>query len=293
MQKIFIYILLPGFLGIQACQSGNGIVRRNYKEDNPGQHRQEEYVLVWEDTFSYEGLPDSTKWAYDVGDGCPGLCGWGNNELEYYTENRLANARAEDGKLVIEARKEPYKTREYTSARLLTRSKQAWKYGRIEVRAKLPSGKGTWPAIWMLPENWEYGGWPASGEIDIMEHVGHEPLSIYATAHTGAYNHMDGTQNTDTLKVPDAEETFHEYSIEWTPEQIRWYVDDQLYSTFNNEHKTYQEWPFDQPFHLILNIAVGGNWGGARGVDENIWPQQMMVDYVRVYQNKSTKKRLQ
>lgn len=243
------------------------------------------YELVWSDEFEYEGLPDTAKWSYDVGDGCPDLCGWGNDELEYYTEARAENARVREGTLVIEARKESYEGRQYTSARLLTRGRRAWRYGRIEVRAKLPSGRGTWPAIWMLPEEWSYGGWPSSGEIDIMEHVGHEPNRVYATAHTEAFNHAIGTQNTDTLRLADAEDTFHTYAIEWTPEEIRWFADDTLYSTFRNRHATYREWPFDRPFHLILNIAVGGGWGGAEGVDDTIWPQRMVIDYVRVYQH--------
>lgn len=249
---------------------------------NPQPATKTEYQLVWSDEFNGPGVPDSTKWSYDIGDGCPDLCGWGNNELEYYT-NRPENARQEYGNLIIEARKESYRGQDYTSARLLTRGKKAWKYGRFEVRAKLPEGHGNWPAIWMLPENWEYGGWPTSGEIDIMEHVGHEPERVYATVHTDAFNHIDGTQDTDTLHVPDAESAFHEYAIEWTPDEIRWYLDDELYSRFENQHQTYKEWPFDQPFHLILNIAVGGSWGGAKGVDQTIWPQQMLVDYVRVY----------
>lgn len=243
------------------------------------------YELVWSDEFEYDGLPDSSKWTYDVGDGCPDICGWGNNELQFYTEDRLKNARVENGNLIIEAHKESFGDREYTSARLLTRNRDAWKYGRFEIRAKLPSGKGTWPAIWMLPEEWVYGGWPESGEIDIMEHVGHEPNRVYATVHTEAFNHLEGTQDTDTLRVSDAEENFHVYALEWTPEKISWSVDGQQYASFENRHATYKEWPFDQPFHLILNIAVGGNWGGAQGVDDSIWPQKMIIDYVRVYQN--------
>ncbi|MDX1585290.1 MAG: glycoside hydrolase family 16 protein [Balneolaceae bacterium] len=244
------------------------------------------YELVWSDEFDYSGLPDSSKWTYDVGDGCPDVCGWGNNERQYYTEDRLKNARVENGNLIIEAHKESFGNKEYTSARLLTRDRDAWKYGRFEIRAKLPSGIGTWPAIWMLPEEWVYGGWPESGEIDIMEHVGHEPNRVYATVHTEAFNHVQGTQDTDTLRVPDAEQEFHLYALEWTPEHISWSVDGRQYSTFRNRHATYKEWPFDQPFHLILNIAVGGNWGGSQGIDDTIWPQRMVIDYVRVYQNK-------
>lgn len=276
MYRVSYALLFILTLAIASCSSN----KENEAET------EKEYTLVWSDDFDYEGLPDSTKWSYDVGDGCPDICGWGNNELEYYTENRSKNARVENGNLIIEAHKEEFEDRSYTSARLLTRDRQAWKYGRFEIRAKLPSGNGTWPAIWMLPEDWEYGGWPASGEIDIMEHVGHEPNRVYATVHTEAYNHLEGTQDTDTLRIADAEEAFHEYALEWTESSINWYVDGEQYSTFTNEQATYKEWPFDKPFHLILNIAVGGNWGGSQGVDDSIWPQQMVVDYVRVYQRK-------
>lgn len=139
----------------------------------------------------------------------------------------------------------------------------------------------------MLPENWVYGGWPESGEIDIMEHVGFEPTMIYGSVHTDAYNHVEETQVTHDIKIPYSESAFHTYEIEWTPEQISWYVEGEKYGTFVNEHKSYKEWPFDQAFHLILNIAVGGNWGGQQGVDDSIWPQQMVVDYVRVYQKQN------
>ena len=244
--------------------------------------KKENYDLIWSDEFDGSGAPDSTKWSYDLGDGCPDLCGWGNNEGQYYT-NRPQNVRRENGNLIIEARKENFQNSNYTSARILTRGNAAWKYGLFEIRAELPSGRGTWPAIWMLPEHWKYGGWPASGEIDIMEHVGHEPERIYATVHTKAFNHLAGTQDTDTLQVSDAESSFHTYAIEWTPDEIRWLVDGREYASFENQHKTFAEWPFDQPFHLILNIAVGGNWGGTKGIDDTIWPQRMLVDYVRVY----------
>ncbi|HOK60005.1 MAG: family 16 glycosylhydrolase [Tenuifilum sp.] len=236
-------------------------------------------VLVWNDEFNYTGLPATDKWGYDVGGG-----GWGNNELQYYTNARTENARVENGNLVIEARKEQYEGSEYTSARLVTRYKGDWLYGRVETYAKLPSGTGTWPAIWMLPTNWVYGSWPKSGEIDIMEYVGYDPGVVHGSIHTEAYNHVLGTQKTATISVPDAETAFHLYALEWTPEKIDIYVDNNKYFTFDNEHKDYKTWPFDQVFHLILNIAVGGNWGGAQGVDPNIWPQKMYVDYVRVYQ---------
>lgn len=240
--------------------------------------------MVWSDEFDYTGLPDSNKWYYDIGDGCdlPAGCGWGNNELQYYTHQESKNTRVENGYLIIEAHREKYKESAYTSGRLL--SKQNWQYGRLEIRAKLPTGRGTWPAIWMLPKEDKYGGWPSNGEIDIMEHVGYEPDTIYGTVHTKAYNHIIGTQKSGQIYLSDSEAAFHTYAIDWTAESIAFSVDDQVYFTFENEGTGIQTWPFDQPFYLIMNIAVGGGWGGKHGVDESIWPQQMEVDYVRVYQ---------
>jgi beta-glucanase (GH16 family) len=188
--------------------------------------------------------------------------------------------------LTIEVRKEAYEGRRYTSARLVTRGRAAWQYGRIEVRAKLPSGRGTWPAIWMLPEKHRYGGWPADGEIDIMEHVGYEPNQVYGSIHTKAYNHMDGTQRTAGMMEFEYpfEKNFHTYAIDWTEDRIEFLVDEIPFLTFMNEKKSYAEWPFDAPFYLILNIAAGGTWGGQAGIDDKIWPQRMLIDYVRVYQ---------
>lgn len=241
------------------------------------------YDLVWSDEFDYEGLPDDTKWDYDVGGS-----GWGNNELQYYTSDK--NAFVKDGKLIIEARKEEKGGMDYTSARLVSRGKGDWLYGKIEVCAKLPDGIGTWPAIWMLPTDWEYGSWPASGEIDIMEHVGYNQDTIHASIHTMSYYHRINTQKTATKFVKGVSEEFHVYAIEWLPDKIMAYIDGELYFTFQpagyKENPTYKEWPFDKRMHLLLNIAVGGNWGGAMGMDDSIYPKQMAVDYVRVYQSK-------
>jgi beta-glucanase (GH16 family) len=249
-----------------------------------------EWTLVWADEFDYTGLPDSTRWGYDVGGH-----GWGNQELQFYTERRPENARVEGGRLIIEARRDGWEGHEYTSARLVTKGKGDWTYGRFEARAKLPSGRGTWPAIWMLASQRSYGEayWPDNGEIDIMEHVGWDPDMVHSSVHTRAYYHSIGTQRTDTIQVPTARTEFHLYAVEWTPEEIRAYVDDQHYFTFRNERLTdpaadYKEWPFDHPFHLLLNIAVGGSWGGVRGVDPTIWPQRMEIDYVRVYRRALT-----
>ena len=239
--------------------------------------------LVWSDEFDKPGTPDPTKWSYDLGDGCPNSCGWGNNELEYYTKDQK-NVRVEDGKLIIEAHRDSLGGKPYTSTRIVSRKQGDWTYGRIEVKAKLPRGKGTWPAIWMLSTDWKYGGWPESGEIDIMEHVGYDPGVIHGTIHTEAYNHIKGTQKEGKVTVADAQDAFHVYTIDWTENKIDFFVDDRLYHTVMRDPKDdFKGWPFDQRFHLIMNIAVGGNWGGAQGVDETIWPQRMEVEYVRVY----------
>ncbi|GAB4018910.1 glycoside hydrolase family 16 protein [Spirosoma koreense] len=236
--------------------------------------------LVWSDEFDNAGLPDSTKWAYEVGGN-----GWGNNELEYYTARRPENARIENGKLIIEARKETYQGNRYTSARLFTRGKADWTYGRIEARAKLPKGVGTWPAIWMLGKNIPTAGWPLCGEIDIMEHVGFDEGVIHGTVHTEAYNHAKKTEKGKAVTIKNVTADFHRYAIEWTADRIDFFVDDQQYYSVQKTvlGDTKAQWPFDQPFYLILNLAVGGNWGGQKGVDETIWPQRMEVDYVRVY----------
>ena len=238
------------------------------------------YQLVWSDEFDYTGLPDSAKWNYDVGGN-----GWGNNELEYYTSKRLDNARVENGNLVIEARKEAWQGMNYTSARLLTKGKMSWQYGKIDVRAKLPRGRGTWPAIWMLGDTNPLK-WPDDGEVDIMEHVGFDQGVIHGSVHCKKYNWVIGNGKTATTRVMDCSDNFHVYSLEWDKNTIKISVDSTSYMSFSNEHSGYDAWPFDNKLFLILNIAVGGNWGGQQGVDDSIWPQQMLVDYVRVYQRK-------
>ena len=253
------------------------------KEQSPGGSAQ--YKLIWSDEFDKGVLPDTEKWKYDVGDRCPELCGWGNQELQYYTFEDEDNVRVEDGSLIIEARKEQLQNSQYTSGRLLTEGKMDIKYGRVEVRARLPYGRGSWPAIWMLPTDHIKGmNWPESGEIDIMEHVGFNQGMIYGTIHTKAFNHMSGTQKWDSIYVEDVHENYHVYAIEWTPEKIDWFVDDQKYHTIKKNNGGHDEWPFDKKYHLIINLAVGGTWGGRHGIDDSIWPQRMEIDYVRVYQ---------
>ncbi len=237
--------------------------------------------LIWSDEFSKDGLPDPTNWGYDVGDH-----GWGNDELQYYSKEDVKNARVENGVLTIEARLDSVRPKGFTSARLVSKGKAFWQYGYIEVKAKLPEGVGTWPAIWMLPEENRHGGWPKNGEIDIMEHVGYDPGKVHGTVHTEAFNHKIGTQKGGFQQVENFNTDFHTYAIDWTEEKIDFYINGSKYFTFENTGGDYKEWPFDQPFHLILNIAVGGGWGGQEGVDLEIWPQQMQIDYVRVYNKK-------
>ncbi len=248
--------------------------------------RHEGYELVWHDEFNYVGLPDSTKWSYDTeGNSWQ----WGNNELQYYTKGKEENAWVQDDKLYITALKTNNPNQPYTSARIVTKGKGEWKYGRIEVRAKVAGGHGAWPAVWMLPVNNTYGPWPASGEIDIMEYVGYEPDSIYCTVHTGAYNYTMNTQKSGVWHQSDAQNNFHVYALEWTENSCRFFIDDKPGFVFKKEARAgYEQWPFDQPFYLILNVAVGGQWGGKYGIDEAIFPSIMEIDYVRVYQKGGT-----
>jgi len=245
----------------------------------------DDWQPVWCDEFDVDGLPDSTKWSYDVGGG-----GWGNNELQYYTENDLDNARVSDGNLYITAIKETIGTNQYSSARLVTKYRGDWEYGRIQIRAKMPSGRGLWSALWMLPTDWRYGGWPDSGEIDIMEYVGYDEDRIYGTIHTGAYNHSLGTQIGFNKVIANTETEFQLYEMIWEPGKIDLYINGEKFAYFgynpnaNIDITNSDAWPFDQRFHLIMNIAVGGDWGGSQGIDTTIFPQSMVVDYVRVYQ---------
>ncbi|MBN1936065.1 MAG: glycoside hydrolase family 16 protein [Anaerolineae bacterium] len=233
--------------------------------------------LVWADEFDVPGLPDPARWDYEVGY-------IRNNERQYYTMRRQENARVENGMLIIEARRDPSQECEYTSASLITRGSGEWTYGRIEVRAKLPTGKGMWPAIWMLGTNIDTVGWPACGEIDIMENVGFDPNRVYGSIHTSAYNHVNKTQKNASLTVSKPYEEFHVYAVEWFADHIDFFVDDRKYFTFKNEGAGVDVWPYDRPQYLILNIAVGGSWGGQQGIDDAVFPQQMQIDYVRVYE---------
>lgn len=278
------YLVVLYFLSLFACSTSTVDTEKTNEEETEIKKNKFD-KLVWSDEFDYSGFPDSTKWTYSVGDGCPELCGWGNNEFQYYTEKQKKNAWVADGILTIEVHEEKIGNSNFSSAKLITKDKGDWKYGKFEIRAKLPTGRGIWSAIWMMPTDTTiYGRWPKCGEIDIMENVGYDPDTIEASAHTGAYYFTIGTQKHDRQYLPDSDENFHTYILEWEEDQYRVYVDDIHYFTFQNEGKGFMEWPFDQNFYLILNIAYGGNWGAAKGLDTEKLPQKMEIDYVRVYE---------
>ena len=241
------------------------------------------WQLVWNDEFSGTNI-DPSKWTHEVNGN-----GGGNNELQYYTDRDL-NSLIIDGNLVIVAQKEEYsvgnKTWNYTSARLNSRKKADWKYGRFDIRAKLPYGQGLWPAIWMMPTNSVYGGWAASGEIDIMELLGQEPTRIYGTLHYGG-SYPNNTHTGSSLKLTSGDkftEKYHLFTLEWEENEFRWYVDGHLYLTQNDWYTDAAPYPapFDQEFYLILNVAVGGNWPGNPDAS-TYFPQVMVIDYIRVY----------
>jgi beta-glucanase (GH16 family) len=237
--------------------------------------------LVWSDEFDYDGLPDSTKWGYDVG---TGDWGWGNNEQQFYTNGERNNVIVGNGVLSIIARKEKRGDKNYTSTRMLTRGKADWANGRIEIRAKLPKGRGTWPAGWTLGANLKEVGWPLCGEIDIMEHVGYDPDTIIGSFHSTAFNHIKGTQKTKRIGIKNPYTQFHVYSVEWNAQKMDFMLDGVVYLSVANTGKTDEEWPFNKPQYILLNLAIGGNWGGTKGIDESIFPATLQVDYVRVFQ---------
>ncbi|MEL6864788.1 MAG: family 16 glycosylhydrolase [Bacteroidota bacterium] len=246
----------------------------------------EEWSVVWADEFEGEGIPDTSKWTFDIGN-----WGWGNNELQYYTENRTENARQENGLLIIEARKNDM-GQKWTSARLTTRGKVTFQYGRIEFRAKVPTNRGNWAAGWTLGDDYvDELSWPYCGEIDILESVGYEiddatgDGKAHASIHCGAYYFKLGNQPTADVPVQNMNNEFHIYAVDWTPEGIIASVDGKEYFTYNDT-ATDLAWPFSKAQNIILNLAMGGGWGGLKGMDETMTSQQFLVDYVRVYEKK-------
>lgn len=272
----------------------SGAIQPAFAGDRPAEGKIDEpggipsgWTLVWADEFDKDGLPDAAKWDYDTFRNKPG---WYNDERQYYSLARLENSRVEKGHLVIETRREEmsgesdWGGQAYSSARLVTRGKASWTYGAVEVRAKLPCGRGTWPAIWMLPSKSNMQ-WPLDGEIDIMEHVGFDEGVVHGTVHTEAFNHTKNTQKAAQVRLPDLCQDFHRYQLVWTADSVTIGVDDRSYFRFLNDGEDDKtRWPFFQPQYLILNTAVGGSWGGAKGIDDTVFPVRMEVDYVRVWQ---------
>lgn len=239
----------------------------------------EGYTLVWQDEFNDPSvLPDESKWWYETGNH-----GWGNQEIQNY----IAGVRGTDTCAVVKDGTLKIILKQVGDEVLSIRmnSKEEWQYGYFEARLKLPVGKGTWPAFWMMPKEGRH--WPHCGEIDIMEEVGYDPNVVLSTIHCGAYNHVKGTQKSGKETVPTAQTEFHVYAVEWTEDFIKGYVDGKCYFTFENDHTGNTEtWPFDKPFYLKLNLAWGGGWGGAQGIDESCLPATYEIDYVRVFQKK-------
>lgn len=279
MKKTFLSSLSLAVLGLYiACQK---VDPKDTSSTKQSAYEIDKTNPVWADEFNYTGLPDANKWSYDIGGN-----GWGNAEKQYYTKD-AKNARVENGVLIIEAHKEKFENNDYTSARLVTKNKGDFLYGRFEIKAKLPKGRGTWPAGWMLPTGQSYGAnyWPDNGEIDIIEHVGFDQDRIHGNIHTKAFNHSIKTNKGNNVVVPGVSDGFHIYACEWTPDAVSIEIDGNKYFTFTKQNGYgWAEWPFDKKFHLLLNIAVGGGWGGQKGIDDSIFPQRMEVDYVRVYQ---------
>jgi len=235
------------------------------------------YKLVFKDEFNYKGLPDAKKWTAETGY-------LRNNEKQNYPEARTEYARV-DGKVsTIEARKDHFEGKPITSACLNTSKNFSFTYGYVEVRAKVPGGRGTWPAAWMLAKDIDKKGWPLCGEIDIIEYVGYEPDNVHFNAHTQAYNHTIGTNKGTHVVVPNFKDEFHTFGLLWTPDKLVWELDGKKVFEFSKESADPTKWPFDTPQYLILNLAIGGDWGGQKGIDDAIFPAKYLVDYVRVYQ---------
>jgi beta-glucanase (GH16 family) len=233
------------------------------------------WTLVWHDEFDRETL-NLDNWTYDLGAG-----GWGNNESEFYT-NRPENARIEQGNLVIEAWKDNYLQNNYTSARLKTQNLHSWTYGRFEARMQLPYGNGLWPAFWLLGSDLNQAGWPACGEIDIMEFIGRDPAHVFGTVHGPGYSGSNGVGSSMSVPSGSLSESFHVFAIEWDPQEIRWYLDDAQYFSVTPGMVS-GDWVYNHPFFIILNLAVGGSWPGYPD-ETTVFPQFLRVDYLRVYQ---------
>lgn len=296
--SLLLFTLVLGFSTSQSTSYAKSDTKTGSTSKSESETKGKQgWKLVWSDEFNKQGFPDLEKWQCEVGF-------IRNNELQYYTKLRRENLRVEDGHLILEARQERWKNKQYdpnrkqvpgwlrhapyaqyTSASIRTAGLASWTYGRFEIRAKLPRGNGIWPAIWMLSDTFETEGWPLCGEIDIMEFVGYQPNTIHVNAHSKKYNHKAKTDKSGRIKADAPSDKFHVYTIEWYPDRIDYFLDDQKFYMFENDGSGKEEgWPFDNPHFMILNLAIGGEWAGKEGIDDSIFPQKYYIDYVRVYQ---------
>jgi beta-glucanase (GH16 family) len=235
------------------------------------------WTLEWRDEFNSGEIPDPRRWDYEEGF-------VRNNEAQFYTRGRKENARIEGGKLVIEGRQDNWNGKKITSASVVTKGRKEFLYGRIEARAKIPTGKGTWPAIWTLGTNIDKVGWPKCGELDILENVGFDPDKVHANVHVDAFNHMKGNGKGNNIQVKAPYTEFNVYAIEWFKDRIDFFFNDTRYLSYRKQAGWSEaEWPFDKPQYLILNLAIGGAWGGQQGIDDTKFPHRFEIDYVRYY----------
>ena len=269
-------------------KSNNTLVIANYdtaiKLSNAGYDAPSSYPgykLVWSDEFNSNSLNEK-DWSFENGDGCPDNCGWGNHELEFYT-SKNENLFFQEGKMIIQAKKETFSRKEYTSSKIVSRGKKTFKFGRIDFRAKLPKGQGIWPTFWMMPEKNIYGGWPKSGELDIMEMIGKEPNKTYGTLHFGPGPGSVQLGGNHSLPSGIFNDEFHVFSLEWKKDEIKWLLDGKVYSTHSISEFGSNNYPFNEDFFFIINLAVGGDWPGNPD-NTTYMPQSLIVDYVRVYQ---------
>ena len=263
----------PGFgaTAVPSTAEAQGLAAASLRYTSP------DWVPTWSDDFETPGRPDPAKWTYEHG-----LVR--NGEAQFYTRDRAENARVADGHLIITARKDPWEKSSYTSASLTTLDRFSFTCGKLEIRARVPKGRGTWPALWTLGANQNGPGWPACGEIDLMEYVGMIPDRLHFTVHTRAFNHTKGTQKGSNFTLAEPWKEFHRYGLIWTPERLEWFFDGQLVFSFANTGKGPDEWPFDSPQYLLMNLAIGGGWGGQKGIDDALFPAEFRIDYVRVWQ---------
>ena len=273
-----IAVVLTAVMSIQDPSQAQGLSGKSDTAIVRQPFDPKKWKLAWNDEFDVPGLPSSSRWDYEEGY-------IRNKEAQYYTKGRKENARVEGGKLIINALKDNWNGKPITSASLVTKGKREFLYGRIEAKAKIPTGKGTWPAIWTLGTNIGQVGWPTCGELDILENVGFDPDRVHANIHVKTFNHTKGTGKGNNMLVEKPYEGFHVYALEWYPDRIDFFFDDKKYFTFRKEAGyTDAEWPFDKPQYLILNLAIGGAWGGAQGIDDSKFPHQYEIEYVRYYE---------